>query len=219
MSFRRILYNTTIRSPLLHHLRALKCWSCGKEVKFVSNLFCGTCNALQHPNSHDNYFQLLGVKETYDQDETELAKRYKDLQKYLHPDKFATRDKKEQEISAEYSSLVNEAYNTLLEPLARGIYMLKLRGKEIPENTEVDKGFLMEIMEKNEEVENADTEEEIMKLNKENKKVIKDLQKQLSTAFFDGDLKRVTKLLSIMKYYTSIDNQIQAVIRSKGIIR
>ncbi|KAL0867808.1 hypothetical protein ABMA27_008510 [Loxostege sticticalis] len=219
MSLRRILYNTTVRSPLLHHLRQLSCWSCGKEVKLVSNLFCASCNALQQPSKQDNYFKILGVKETYDQDETELAKRYKDLQKYLHPDKFATRDKKEQEISEIYSSLVNEAYNTLLEPLARGIYMLKLRGKEIPENTEVDQGFLMKIMEKNEEVENAETEEDIMKLNQENKAMIKDLQKKLSTAFFDGDLKRVTKLLSIMKYYTSIDSQIQAAIRSKGIIR
>lgn len=91
MSLRRILYNTTVRSPLLHHLRQLSCWSCGKEVKLVSNLFCASCNALQQPSKQDNYFKILGVKETYDQDETELAKRYKDLQKYLHPDKFATR--------------------------------------------------------------------------------------------------------------------------------
>lgn len=97
--------------------------------------------------------------------------------------------------------------------------MLKLKGKEIPENTEVDQEFLMMIMEKNEEVESADSEEEIMKLNNKNKTIIKDLQKKLSKAFFDGDLKTVTKLLSKMKYYTSIDNQIQSVIRNKGIIR
>lgn len=97
--------------------------------------------------------------------------------------------------------------------------MLRLRGKEIPENTEVDQDFLMQIMEKNEEVENAETDEEIMKLNKENKAHIKDLQKQVSSAFFDGDMKRVIRLLGIMKYYTSIDNQIQSSIRSKGIIR
>ncbi|KAG6448832.1 hypothetical protein O3G_MSEX005710 [Manduca sexta] len=91
--------------------------------------------------------------------------------------------------------------------------MLRLRGKDMPENTELlDQEFLMKIMEKNEEVESAETEEEIMKLNEENKAVIKDLQKQLSRAFFDGDLKRVEKLLSYMKYYTSIDNQIQAAI-------
>ncbi|XP_047538040.1 iron-sulfur cluster co-chaperone protein HscB isoform X2 [Vanessa atalanta] len=145
--------------------------------------------------------------------------KYKELQKYLHPDKYANRNKEEQEISAQYSSLVNDAYKTLLEPLTRGIYMLRLRGKEIPENTQLDQEFLFKIMEKNEEVENADTEEEIMRLNKENKAVIKDLQKQLSIAFFDGDLKRVLHLLSHMKYYASIDNQIQAAIRNKGIFR
>lgn len=97
--------------------------------------------------------------------------------------------------------------------------MLQLRGKDIPEKTEVDQKFLMKIMEKNEEVESAETEEEIMNLNEENKNKIQSLQKQLSTAFFEGDLKRVTKLLTQLKYYTSIDNQIQSVIRSKGIIR
>ncbi|CAH2230324.1 jg4257, partial [Pararge aegeria aegeria] len=162
---------------------------------------------------------ILGVKETYDIDDTELAKKYKDLQKYLHPDKYANRRQEEQEISAQYSTIVNDAYKTLLEPLARGVYMLRLRGKEIPENTEADQEFLMTIMEKNEEVEEARTEEDIMKLNRENKAVIKDLQKKLSIAFFDGDLKRVTKLLTYMKYYTSIDSQIQAAIRNKGIIR
>lgn len=97
--------------------------------------------------------------------------------------------------------------------------MLKLRGKEISENTEVGQEFLMKIMEKNEEVENAETKEEILKLNKENRTIINDLQKQLSKAFYEGDLKRVQKLLSHMKYYTSIDNQIQALIRNKGIIQ
>lgn len=97
--------------------------------------------------------------------------------------------------------------------------MLKLRGKEIPEKTEIDNEFLMKIMEKNEEVENAETEKQIMHLRKENRKMIEDLQKQVSAAFFAGELERVTRVLSVMKYYTSIDNQIQDVIRKKGIIR
>lgn len=97
--------------------------------------------------------------------------------------------------------------------------MLQLQGQNITENTEIDQEFLMEIMEKNEEVEHATTEDEIMSLNRENKAVIAKLQKQLSKAFFDGDFRRVISLLSHMKYYTSIDSQIQAAIRSKGIIR
>ncbi|XP_046963934.1 iron-sulfur cluster co-chaperone protein HscB [Vanessa cardui] len=203
-----------------HQIRYLSCWSCGNNITtMVSNLFCSNCKVLQRPDKSENYFKILGVKETYDLDENELSKKYKELQKYLHPDKYANRNKEEQEISAQYSSLVNDAYKTLLEPLSRGVYMLRLRGKEIPEKTQLDQEFLFKIMEKNEEVENADTEEEIMRLDKENKAVIKDLQKQLSTAFFDGDLKRVLHLLSHMKYYTSIDNQIQSAIRNKGIFK
>ncbi|XP_075983666.1 iron-sulfur cluster co-chaperone protein HscB-like protein, mitochondrial [Anticarsia gemmatalis] len=219
MSLRNLILNHVIKNAYKHQIR-LACWSCGKDVKNTeSHLFCGNCKVLQEPDKKNNYFNIMGVKETYDLDETELAKKYKELQKYLHPDKFANREQKEQEISAQYSSLVNEAYKTLLEPLARGVYMLRLRGKEIPENTEVDQQFLMKIMEKNEEVENAKSKEEIMELNQENKALMKDLQKQVSTAFFDGDMKRVIKFLGVMKYYTSIDNQIQASIRSKGIIR
>ncbi|XP_026728271.1 iron-sulfur cluster co-chaperone protein HscB, mitochondrial [Trichoplusia ni] len=220
MSIRSLLFNDVIKKSIYKQHRLFSCWSCGKDVqRVVPALFCGHCNAIQHPMKGENYFKLMGVSESYDLDENVLAKKYKELQRYLHPDKFASRAKQEQEISERYSSLVNEAYKTLLEPLTRGIYMLRLRGKDIPENTEVDQQFLMEIMEKNEEVESAESEEEIMALNKENKAKIKKLQKQVSTAFFEGDLKRVIKLLGIMKYYTSIDNQIQTSIRSKGIIR
>lgn len=91
MSLRRLLYNTTLRNPFLLYIRPLSCWSCGNEVKLVANLFCASCNSLQKPRQDENYFQVMGVKETYDQDEAELAKRYKDLQKYLHPDKFANK--------------------------------------------------------------------------------------------------------------------------------
>ncbi|XP_013189578.2 iron-sulfur cluster co-chaperone protein HscB [Amyelois transitella] len=220
MNIGRLFTINVLKRSMSRQILQLSCWSCGKDTKtLVSNLFCPNCNTLQKPKKEDNYFKVLGVKETYDLNENNLAKRYKDLQKYLHPDKFGARDKAEREVSEEYSSLVNEAYKTLLEPMARGIYMLKLKGKSIPETTEVDNAFLMEIMEKNEEVENAETEEEIMKLNQENKAVINDLQKKVSAAFFEGDLEKVVKLLSEMKYYTSIDSQIQGMIRNKGIIR
>ncbi|XP_041971646.1 iron-sulfur cluster co-chaperone protein HscB [Aricia agestis] len=197
----------------------LSCWSCGKDSQNLThNIFCPNCGVLQKPLDK-NYFKVMGVKETFDLNESELAKKYKELQKHLHPDKYANRNKQEQEISAEYSSLVNDAYKTLLDPLSRGIYMLSLLGKEIPEKTEVDNQFLMEIMEKSEEIENAESEADILRLNEENKKILNYLQQRVSKAFFDGDLKSVLQLLGRMKYYTSIDAQIQSSIRNKGIIR
>ncbi|XP_022115068.1 iron-sulfur cluster co-chaperone protein HscB [Pieris rapae] len=219
MYFIKLFTSFSTRNLVLLQARNINCWSCGKDTTLVSNLFCSNCKSLQKPDNVDNYFKLMGIDESYDLDEEDLSKKYKQLQRYLHPDKYANRNNMEQEISAKYSSLVNEAYKTLLEPLPRGIYMLKLKGKQIDENLETDPAFLMEIMEKNEEVENAETEAEIMKLNKEIKSIIQDLQKKLSTAFFDGDMKKVMKLLGQMKYYSSIYNQIQNSIRTKGIIR
>lgn len=56
-------------------------------------------------------------------------------------------------MSSEWSSLINKAYKTLQTPLDRGEYLLELHGITLPEdNTINDPEFLMEMMEKNEEV-------------------------------------------------------------------
>lgn len=63
------------------------------------------------------------------------------------------RNETEQNFSAAISSFVNKAYKTLLTPIKRAEYMLELRGITIPEdNSTLDKEFLLEIMERNEEV-------------------------------------------------------------------
>jgi DnaJ-domain-containing protein 1 len=63
------------------------------------------------------------------------------------------RTQTEQTLSADWSSLINKAYKTLLTPLERGEYLMKLQGIELPsENSSLDKSFLIEMMEKNEEV-------------------------------------------------------------------
>lgn len=91
MNIRRIVWNLP-KISFKEQIRYISCWSCGNKInKLVSNLFCSNCKALQRPDELDNYFKVLGVKETYDLDETELSKKYKDLQKYLHPDKYGNR--------------------------------------------------------------------------------------------------------------------------------
>lgn len=70
--------------------------------------------------------------------------------------RISTRNETEQNLSAEISSLVNKAYKTLGTPINRAEYILELKGVTIPEdNNVVDKEFLFEIMERNEEVGNS----------------------------------------------------------------
>lgn len=83
---------------------------------------------------------------------------------------------KEKELSASMSSLINKAYGTLSHPLNRGLYMLGLKELEIQEGSStLDPGFLMEIMEKNEEVEAASKDaEKVLQLIKENREILED---------------------------------------------
>lgn len=91
MNLRKLVLQLSVKSSIVTHIRCINCWSCGNNVStLVTNLFCSNCNVLQKP-THENYFKLLGVSETFDLDENDLAKRYKELQKHLHPDKYANR--------------------------------------------------------------------------------------------------------------------------------
>ncbi|XP_077298508.1 iron-sulfur cluster co-chaperone protein HscB-like protein, mitochondrial [Arctopsyche grandis] len=194
-----------------------KCWNCDEPS--ASSLFCRRCDSLQRPNARQNFFQIIGVDEHFRLDESALAKKFKDLQKVLHPDKFNNKTRAEQKISEEYSSLVNKAYSTLLHPLSRGTYILQLKGHELPEKTDLESGFLHEIMERNEEVECADTPEEILRIEREIKSILVRLQNELNDALITDDFSAAIKTLVQMKYYISIEDQIKNVIRSMNIVR
>lgn len=66
-----------------------KCWQC--DYPFKSEFFCQKCKALQEPPGKLNYFQIIGVHESYDINGKELHKKYRDLQNVLHPDRFGNK--------------------------------------------------------------------------------------------------------------------------------
>ncbi|XP_070516752.1 iron-sulfur cluster co-chaperone protein HscB isoform X2 [Cardiocondyla obscurior] len=154
-----------------------KCWNC--DYMYKSELFCSKCKVLQELPYNLNYFEIMGIKRDYNVSNEEIHKKYRELQKMLHPDKFGSKSEKERQISEKLSSLINKAYSTLAHPLKRGLYMLQLKGISIPEGTtSLNPEFLMEIMERNEEIENAiKDKEKLLKLAKESKKVLDTMSK------------------------------------------
>ena len=58
----------------------------------------------------------------------------------------------EQDFADAQSTAVNEAYDALLKPVPRALYLLKLNGLSLEENITLEPEFLMDIMEINEEV-------------------------------------------------------------------
>ena len=96
-----------------------------------------------------NHFQLFGLPVSFALDTEMLAERYRILRQTVHPDLFATAGDREKRLALQASTLVNEAYQTLRDPLARASYLLLVRGASLGDDqqTTQDMAFLMEQME------------------------------------------------------------------------
>ncbi|HUW50905.1 MAG TPA: Fe-S protein assembly co-chaperone HscB [Sulfuricella sp.] len=96
-----------------------------------------------------NHFELFGMTPAYQIDMVRLEQAYRDIQNQVHPDKFAHLNDTERRLSMQWSTQVNEAYQTLRHPLDRARYLLHLNGLELHEetNTAMSPAFLMQQME------------------------------------------------------------------------
>ena len=105
-----------------------------------------------------NFFDLFGLPVQFAIDESNLVARFQELQKQLHPDRFASKPAAERRWSMQAASYVNEGYQTLKNDLKRAIYLLKLNDVSVDEETDTRMSpmFLMEQMEYRESLEAAE---------------------------------------------------------------
>lgn len=96
-----------------------------------------------------NHFELFSLPVSFDVDTGSLSARYQDLQRNVHPDKFTNATDREKRLSMQQASIINEAYQSLKDPLKRAQYLLSLNGIDVKSdsNTVMDTSFLMEQME------------------------------------------------------------------------
>ena len=100
------------------------------------------------------HFALFDLKPSFRLDLDELAARYRELARTVHPDRFADASERDQRVALERSASLNEAYQTLKHAPQRARYLLTLSGPELPlEVTVQDPGFLMQQMHWREELE------------------------------------------------------------------
>nr|MBO2509367.1 co-chaperone HscB [Gammaproteobacteria bacterium] len=100
------------------------------------------------------HFALFGLQPDFRVDLAQLAARYRELAKAVHPDRFADASEREQRLALEQSAQLNEAYQTLRSAPRRALYLLSLSGEALPlEATVQDPEFLLQQMHWREELE------------------------------------------------------------------
>ncbi len=101
------------------------CWSCYQPTG--GKPFCPDCFKVQLHQPKADYFSILGLDERRMSLEPEsLEEAFYALSRLVHPDRYQTRNQTERRIAEERAAVVNVAYRTLRDPIARTEYLLEL---------------------------------------------------------------------------------------------
>lgn len=139
------------------------CWSCG-EMRAAH--FCSACGKVQPPVPVD-YFTFFGFPRKLNIDTAQLEREFYELSRKLHPDIYAQAESREQQWSLEQSSLLNDAYRTLKDPIKRTEYLLRLEGVELDEQSKSATEKARATGEVKKQVVPPDLLEEVFELNME----------------------------------------------------
>lgn len=161
-----------------------------------------------------NYFAIFNLPVTFNIDLNAVAGLYRELQKAVHPDRFASGSDLERRLAMQKTSLINQAFQTLKDPVARAQYMLQLQGVETNTETDttMDAGFLMEQMEIREAIaEVRDQPDPLAVLDKLSSKLRATLEQlaQQFAADFDRQLfKQAREIVRKMQFVTRAQSEI-----------
>jgi molecular chaperone HscB len=117
---------------------------------------------MQSLDLSQSYFELFRQPLNFEVDLTQLHKNQQDLQAKFHPDRFVNASDQEKRLSVQQASWVNEAYQTLANPVQRARYMLEVSGLDMKDESETtsDIEFLMEQIALREQMEEARDKED-----------------------------------------------------------
>lgn len=139
----------------------------------------------------------------------ELRREFLSLQSLAHPDKYSQGLEKQR--AEALSSRINEAYRTLSDPLLRAQYLLLQQhgidvtaedGAAKAENQ--DNETLMEVMEVQEAIEEAEDEATIGELKVDNEAKVEECVKSLGEAFDRGDVDGARRLCIRLRFWYSV---------------
>jgi molecular chaperone HscB len=169
-----------------------------------------------------NFFELFELPVSFDVDQALMQQRYMQLQKQLHPDRFASSSDQEKRLSMQHTSWVNEALATLKDPVARASYLLKLKAIDVkPDNeTTMDAAFLMQQLEMREKLEhvrqnfrnmNDDPLDELDSMSREIKASTSEIEQGFANSYEADELDEAREWVRKLQFMQKAKQEIDAL--------
>jgi len=163
-----------------------------------------------------NHFELFSLPQRYVLERAQLDARYRDMQRSVHPDRYASASDQERRISMQQTTKINEAYEVLKDPLKRGRYLLELRGHAIEDqqSSHQDPAFLMRQMELRENLaeirEQDDPLQALDRLAQEIRSQYGALESALAQALDDdAEFEQAVTLVLRMQFFKRLQEEVQ----------
>lgn len=153
-------------------------------------------------------FALLGVPQGFDEPQG-LDDKYRALSRQVHPDRFARAGPAERRKALEQTTLLNDAYKTLKDPVRRAEHLLALRGvsgevkmsPDFLEETLADREKLLEAQEAGGPLEAL-----AQGVREKRDRTLSQVRELVSRG---GDLGEAAELLARMKYYARYLDEVE----------
>ena len=191
----------------------MTCWSCTADV-LEGTVFCPSCRKIQPVGRNEDHFSLLGVAREFAVDVPDLERRFRDLSRQLHPDRFARAEPRERRLSLERATRLNDAFRSLKDWRQRAAQLLRLAGTDVFQEgrTFADPDFLEEQLEWREELALATADADAERLGRiaaDARERLRHIKEEVAHHFADerwfSDLPvDIARRLSRARYYDNI---------------
>ncbi len=164
-----------------------------------------------------NHFALFNLPTTFALDQKVLSALFRDLQSETHPDRFVTANDAEKRAAIEKATEVNDAYQTLRDPVRRAMYLLWLKNVNgmDEKDTSMPHAFLVEQIEWRESIADAKLKEDTDRLdemNTELQSVLTSLGDTFSAAYEGDHLPTATTLARKMRFTQKLIEEVDSAM-------
>ena len=161
-----------------------------------------------------NYFEIFSLDVSTNPDLIKLNENNRELQRVVHPDKFANSNEADKRQAMQKTSLINQAFNTLKDPVLRLQYMLSLKGIDMngETDTSMDGAFLMDQMELREKISDvrsqSDPLDELDVIAKDLKKSLVNLIVEFDQNFKDNALDKSREVVRKLQFINKAQKEV-----------